>query len=448
MEEKNYAVVGHPIVHTMSPFIHSRLFALAGSPARYGAVDLAPQALAEALPLLRRLDGCNITIPHKRSIIPLLDALDEKAALSGSVNTVKNEGGRLTGFTTDGDGFRMALSAAGVGLNGRTVVLGAGGAARAVAFEAALAGGSVVVAARERSLPAAAELCADLAEKVPGARAESRPIGAVEGEMDLLVNATPAGMYPDLKSCAADEGLVRRAGCVFDAVYNPSETALLRLARRNGVRAVGGMAMLVWQAAAAQAVWTGARFRAEDVGRLCGQAAFEMKKKFGNLILCGFMGSGKTTVGRLLAEKTGRRFVDLDQWIEGREGMPVSEIFSKYGESRFRELERRAADELSFETGLVIAPGGGALLDPESAAALKSGGVVVLLDAGLSAVRARLAGDRTRPLLQREDRDAAMEALYAARLPVYRQVADAAVPADGTPERTAEAVLRVLEPSV
>ena len=448
MEEKSYAVIGHPIAHTMSPFIHSRLFSLAGDAARYGVLDLAPQALAEALPRLKKLDGCNITIPHKRAIIPLLDALDEKAALFGSVNTVKNEGGRLRGFTTDGDGFRMALSAAGTGLGGRTVVLGAGGAARAVAFEAALAGGSVTVAAREHSLPAAAELCADLVKKVPGARAGSCPIGEIEGGMDLLVNATPAGMYPDVKSCAADAELVRRAGCVFDAVYNPNETALLRLARRNGVRAVGGMAMLVWQAAAAQTIWTGARFRTEDVGLLCGQAALEMKKKFGNLILCGFMGSGKTTVGRLLAEKTGRRFVDLDRWIEEREGMPVSAIFSKHGEGRFRELERRAADELSLETGLVIAPGGGALLDPESAAALKAGGVVVLLDASLAAVRARLAGDRTRPLLQRADRDAAMESLYSARLPLYRAAADAAVPADGTPEETAQAVLRILEPSV
>ena len=448
MKEKSYAIVGHPIAHTMSPFIHSRLSALAGIPARYGALDLAPQALAEALPLLRGLDGCNITIPHKRSIIPLLDALDQKAALVGSVNTVKNEGGRLTGFTTDGDGFRMALSAAGVGLGGRTVVLGAGGAARAVAFECALAGGSVVVAAREHSLPAAAELCADLAKKVPGARAESRPISEVGGEMDLLVNATPAGMYPFPKSCAADEDLVRRARCVFDTVYNPGETALLRLARRNGVKTVGGMAMLVWQAAAARTIWTGARFQPEDVGRLCGQADFEMRKKFGNLVLCGFMGSGKTTVGRLLAEKKGRRFVDLDLWIEEREGMPIAAIFSKYGESRFRELERRAVDELSFETGLVIAPGGGALLDPENAAALKAGGVVVLLDAGLPSLRARLEGDETRPLLWGEDRDAAMEALYRARIPVYRAVADAAVPADGTPEQTANTVLRLLEPAV
>lgn len=448
MKEKNYAVVGHPIAHTMSPFIHSRLFALAGSPARYGALDLAPQALAESLPLLRELDGCNITIPHKRSIIPLLDALDRKAALFGSVNTVKNESGRLTGFTTDGDGFRTALLTAGVGLDGRTVVLGAGGAARAVAFECALAGGGVTVAAREHSLPAAAELCADLAKRIPGARAESRLIGEVEGEMDLLVNATPAGMYPDVGSCAADEGLVRRARCVFDAVYNPGETMLLRLARRNGAQAVGGMAMLVWQAAAAQTVWTGARFQTEDIGRLCGQAACEMKKRFGNLVLCGFMGSGKTTVGRLLAEKTGRRFVDLDRWIEEREGMPIPAIFSKYGESRFRELERRAVDEFSFRTGLVIAPGGGALLDPENAAALRAGGVVVLLDAGLAALRARLAGDETRPLLQGEDRDAAMEALYRARVPVYRAVADAAVPADGTPEQTASAVLRLLEPAV
>lgn len=447
MQSKKFAVFGHPIGHTMSPFIHSRLFRLSGTEARYGAADLAPEALSSGMERLRSLDGFNVTIPLKRAIIPFLDALDQKAALFGSVNTVKNESGRLTGFTTDGDGFRMALSAAGIKPDGRTVVLGAGGAARAVAFEAALAGGRVTVAARPHSAQAAAELCADLSKKVPGARADCCPIGEIEGEADLLVNATPAGMYPDLKSCPAGAELLRRVRFVFDAVYNPGETALLRLAEENGVPGIGGMAMLAWQAAAAQGIWTGARFRAEDVDRLCGEASLEMKKKFGNIVLCGFMGSGKTTAGRLLAESTGRRFVDLDQWIERKEGMTVSGLFARYGEARFRELERTAAEELSYETGLVIAAGGGALLDARCARALKAGGVVVLLDAGLPAVRARLAGDRTRPLLQRPDREEALRSLYAARLPVYRERAELTVPADGTPAGTAQAVMKAVAPA-
>ncbi|MVB12646.1 Shikimate dehydrogenase [Caprobacter fermentans] len=445
METLHFAVLGHPIGHTMSPLIHSRLFSLSGTAARYAALDVAPESLGDFLSGRGEWNGFNITIPHKRAIIPFLDSLDQKALLTGSVNTVRNEAGKLTGYTTDGDGFRLALEHAGVFLRDcRTVILGAGGAARAMAFETALAGGRVTVAAREHSLGAAKELCADLTRKIPGAAADACPIGEISGGMDLLVNATPAGMYPNVNSCAAEEDLIRRAGCVFDAVYNPDETMLIRLAEKNGIPAVRGMAMLVWQAAAAQTIWTGARFRAEEIGRLCGDAVLEMKKKFGNLVLCGFMGSGKTTVGRLLAEQTGRRFLDMDQWIEEKEGCSVAQIFTKRGESGFRALEREAACELSRKTGLVIAAGGGALLDPENARALRSGGTVILLDASLNAVRSRLEGDRTRPLLR--DGGGELERLYGARLPVYRERADVAVPADGSPEETARLVLKALEP--
>lgn len=280
MEVLNFAVVGHPIGHTMSPFIQSRLFSLSGVDGRYGALDVAPESLEGFLSRRSGWNGFNFTIPHKRTIIPFLDMLDRKAEMIGSVNTVKIKNGRLTGYSTDGDGFRLSLQASGIPLKGRAVILGAGGAARAIAFESALAGCGVTVAAREHSFLAAVELCADLNRKIPGAQACACRIGKIDGTMDLLVNATPAGMYPDVTSCAAGEDLVQRAGCVFDAVYNPQDTVLIRLAKKHGVPAVGGMAMLVWQAAAAQTIWTGARFQESEINRLCEDSILEMKNKF------------------------------------------------------------------------------------------------------------------------------------------------------------------------
>lgn len=441
-----FAVIGHPIGHTMSPFIHAHLFSMSGVNAQYGALDIAPNSLEQFLARRNTLSGFNITIPHKHAIIPFLDALDKKAMMTGSVNTVKNEGGKLTGFTTDGDGFRLALESAGVELKGRVVILGAGGAARALAFESALADCHVTVATREHSLPAAIQLCTALNKTFPGVGTDACLIKDVAGKADLLVNATPAGMYPNIKSCAASEELVNRAGCVFDAVYNPDETTLIRLAKKNGVPTVGGMAMLVWQAAAAQTIWTGAQFHPEGIERLCKDAVFEMKKQFGNIILCGFMGSGKTTVGRLLAKKNGRRFIDMDQWIEQQEGCSVSQIFALQGENYFRALEQKAARQLSCETGLVIATGGGTLLDPANALALASSGTIILLDASLPAVKTRLESDYTRPLLQREDRWDAMEKLYRERLPIYRKHADLSVSADECPEKTANLILKALKP--
>lgn len=440
MDKFQFAVIGHPISHTMSPFIHARLFALSRRTDTYGVFDIPSDKLAEALPQLRTLGGFNITIPHKQAIIPFLDALDEKAAFFHSVNTVKNEGGRLTGYTTDGAGFCKALDAAGADLTGRTVILGAGGVARVMAFEAALKGGHVTVATRERSLEAAKQLCADLNAKVPESQADCCLIDGIQGRIDLLVNATPVGMYPNIDGCPVSEEIVRKAACVFDAVYNPNETALLKLARKNNVRAVDGMSMLVWQAAAAHEIWYGTEFRSEEIEQLCADAVFEMKKTFGNLVLCGFMGCGKTTVGTLLAKQTGRTFVDMDCFIEENEGTAVSEIFARRGEAAFRLLEQEAAAALSRKSNLVTAAGGGALLTPGNTAVLKENGIVILLDASLDVIRERLKGDQSRPLLAKPNREEAMEQLYYQRIEAYRAAADYIVPADESAEKVAEKI--------
>ena len=162
------------------------------------------------------------------------------------------------------------------------------------------------------------------------------------------------------------------------------------------------------------------------------------------IVLCGFMGCGKSTVGPIVARLSGRRFLDMDAFIEQRAGRSISEIFASEGEARFRELEREAAAEFARERDLVVAAGGGALVQTAVAETLRAACAVVLLDAPLDAIRERLRGDTTRPLLQRPDRDEAMSALYAARLPVYRQAAHVAVHAAGTPEETAVAVLEAV----
>ena len=150
---KHYAVIGHPIGHTMSPFIHKRLFELAGVDADYTQLDIAPESLEKEFhQSLAKLDGYNITIPHKQSIIPFLDELDEKAKMYGSVNTVLNRGGKTKGFTTDPDGFLKAIDAAGIKLDGRIMILGCGGVARTMAYEIALMGKPFEFAVRRESV--------------------------------------------------------------------------------------------------------------------------------------------------------------------------------------------------------------------------------------------------------------------------------------------------------
>lgn len=165
-----------------------------------------------------------------------------------------------------------------------------------------------------------------------------------------------------------------------------------------------------------------------------------------NIVLCGFMGSGKTTIGRRLAKLTNRRFVDIDRLIEQETGLTIREIFSQKGEQEFRRLESLAAQRLAAQQNLVVATGGGTLLNLENAQALRKTGVIVLLDAPLAAIRNRLKNDTSRPLLQRADKDEEMERLYRLRIPAYRSVSDFSVPAAGSLGKITNEILARLSP--
>lgn len=291
MQVQKAAVIGHPIGHTMSPFIHSRLFQLEGIPFVYQVLDVPD--LPAALPALRELDCFNITIPHKSAILPFLDSLDAKARRFGSVNTVRVEAGRMTGFTTDGAGCQKALENHGLDFSGRLLLLGNGGAARALAFEAADRQRDVdlTIACRENSQPKAVALAQEVAAFLRERgdrmfRLTVQTYEELEGEassqpgFDLLLNATSVGMYPREGASPVSRQVVSRCGAVFDAVYNPAQTELLRLAEETGAQTVGGMEMLVYQAVAAHEIWYGTRFSQEDLRTLCRDAQEELTRLF------------------------------------------------------------------------------------------------------------------------------------------------------------------------
>lgn len=164
-----------------------------------------------------------------------------------------------------------------------------------------------------------------------------------------------------------------------------------------------------------------------------------------NVVLCGFMGCGKSTVGRRLSTALGYTFVDMDAFIEQDAGMTVSDIFAAEGEAGFRRREHDACVTLGARDGLVIATGGGAVLRPDNVAALQTNGTLVWLRVSAATVIARLKDDTTRPLLQREDKEAAVEALLTERLPLYRQAASVHVDADDSPETVVNTVLTCLQ---
>ena len=279
MSTKQFAVIGHPIGHTMSPFIHAQLFRLNGIDAAYSVVDVDPASLDTEIPrLMRELDGFNVTIPFKSAVIPYMDSVEGVAKEYGSVNTVRSSD--RSGRTTDPTGFLRALAAADIALQGRVAILGAGGVCRVFAGEAARAGCRITFGVLESDIPAAQTILSEIRQYHPELKADIVKIGELSGDFDLLVNATPVGMYPKTGAMPVAAELLPHCEAVFDAVYNPQHTALLTAAREAGCKTQGGMPMLVWQAAAAQEIWLGVNFEQSDVERVITAATAYMNEHF------------------------------------------------------------------------------------------------------------------------------------------------------------------------
>lgn len=273
-----YGLLGHPLGHSMSPFIHRELTKLKGAECEYSLYDFTIDDLATKSVMLLSLDGFNVTIPYKKEIIGHIDRLDETAARYNSVNVVKT-GRENVGYNTDVTGFVKSVENAGMSLGGKTLLLGCGGAASMMAVETALAGGSVTMAVRDVNSPKAAEIVAAVKKLCPSAFIETVPIDMVQGGFDIMLNATPVGMYPQTNASPVSESVAAACGGVFDAIYNPRETLLARYAKKHGVPCVTGMEMLVRQAAEAQTIWHGLTFDEDEIKTVIDMANSEMEKR-------------------------------------------------------------------------------------------------------------------------------------------------------------------------
>ncbi len=277
---KKYAVIGHPIGHTMSPFIHKRLFELSGIDAEYTVVDIEPENFERDYnSILKKLDGYNITIPHKQRVIPFLDKIDDKAEMYGSVNTVANIDGVSKGYTTDPDGFLKALGYASIPLSGNVVILGCGGVARTMAFEALLKNAALKFAVREKSIGKAKALIEEIKTKLDNPDVSYCLIDELSEDITTLINATPVGMSPNTDYMPVSEAVIKRCENVYDAIYNPLDTKLIKTARKNGANAESGMSMLVWQAVVAHYHWDKSDYDVKDIEKLCGDAAKELMSR-------------------------------------------------------------------------------------------------------------------------------------------------------------------------
>lgn len=429
-----YGLFGWPLGHTMSPELHAQLFEAAHVEADYIGVAVPPEQLSEAMELARKkLQGINLTIPHKKAVIPLLNAIDQSAMDLHSVNTVHFKDGEAIGYNTDIFGFAATLEKDGVELRGRKVVLlGYGGAAAVMAYHCVQSGAHLFITGR--NMEKAEALRTQLLSSVPHAKIEVCTRRHIPKDAQIVINGTPLGMFPHEEKKPL-YFLPRKTEYVFDAIYNPPLTSTMRLAASKKTRTRNGLYMLVMQAAAAQTIWNGTQFESSVCDGICRRVLAKMAKrrlneKYGkqNLVLCGFMGSGKTTVGRKLARLTGLPHIDADNYLEEKEGRKISEIFEKQGEPAFRDLETKYLREICSMDGAVISLGGGAVLRPENVEIIKQNGFLIHLDTPFFRIVKNLSCFTHRPLLDNSgDKLAETRRLYNARKNIYRRAADRSV---------------------
>lgn len=272
-----YAVLGSPIAHTLSPCIHKKAFEVKGISADYIPLHMPPERLAQDIDFLRHhFSGFNCTIPLKVKIIPHLAETDRAAAWLGSVNTVACRDGKLYGYSTDGYGFLSSLALEGISLAGkRVLLLGSGGVARVIAHECASAGADVTICARNR------QTGLELAEtvKTHTGHAVTYTDTPPTADYDLLVNGTPVGMSPNINASPIDKEFLSGIPVVFDTIYAPAETLLLRHARECGAKTINGLYMLIYQALRAQEIWLDIQFTEEEVREIAAhvQAALDRR---------------------------------------------------------------------------------------------------------------------------------------------------------------------------
>ncbi len=400
-----YGLLGEALGHSFSPWIHQ---ALADYDYR---LYPTPRTDVEELFRRREFKGLNVTIPYKQTVIPLCDEVDPQAAAIGAVNTVVNRDGRLTGYNTDIDGLICLARRAGVNVAGKKVaVLGSGGTSRTAQAAARKLGAAQVVVISRNGEDNYGNL--------------SR-----HADTQVIVNTTPVGMYPRCGVAPVSLEAFPRLEGLLDVVYNPLRTALLMEAEARGIPCSCGLPMLVAQARRAAELFTGADIPDDRLEEVVSSLNAQMR----NVVLIGMPGCGKSAVGRALARRLGKEFLDLDRLIEAEAGKPIPRIFAEEGEDAFRALESAAVRKAGARTGCILSTGGGVVTRPENYAPLHQNGVIVHLTRSLE--KLPTAG---RPVSQSTD----LRELWRRREPLYQSFADLTADNNGSIEDTVHTVLK------
>ena len=405
-----YGLIGEKLSHSFSKPIHEKT-----ADYTYEIKEI-PKPELDCFMRAKDFVGINVTIPYKEKVIPYLDSIDDAAMAIGAVNTIINRDGVLYGYNTDFSGMKLMIEKNGFDFKGaKVLVLGSGGTAKtAKAVSEALGAKDIITVSRS-------------------GKVNYENVLSLHGDADYIINTTPCGMYPDNDTFAVDPSGFERLRGIIDAVYNPLKTTLIQKGEENGIKGVTGLYMLVAQAVCASQIFTD---KGLDIRKTADEIYDEILREKRNIVLIGMPGSGKSTVGKALAESLGREFTDTDEMIKADYG-DISEIFRTKGESFFRDIESRKVKEAAKRSSLVIATGGGAVLRKENIDALRQNGVVFFLDRPLEDI----IPTSDRPLSSDAQ---SLKKRFEERYHIYKSAADFEIKIDGNVENAVGKIKRCL----
>lgn len=405
-----YGLIGEKLGHSFSKIIHEKI-----ADYTYELKEIAKDDL-DAFMRARDFTCINVTIPYKEDVIPYLDYVDSAADAMGAVNTIVNREGRLYGYNTDFFGMKLMIEKNGFDLkNSKVLILGSGGTAKtSKAVSEALGAREIITVSRSGEI-------------------NYGNVCALHSDADFIINTTPLGMYPNNDTYAIDPALFPCLKGIIDAVYNPLKTTLIQKGEALGIKGVTGLYMLI-----AQAVLAAEKFmdKSLDTEKISDGIYGEIIREKQNIVLIGMPGSGKSTIGKALAEKLGRAFTDTDGIITEKYGV-ISEIFAQKGEEYFRNIETEAVKETAKKSGVVIATGGGAVLRQENVTALKQNGVIFFLNRPLEDI----VPTSDRPLSSDID---ALKKRFDERYGIYKSSGDFEIAVDGNIENAVNKIMECI----
>ena len=394
-----YGLIGEHLGHSFSKQIQTRIAEIENvKDYDYQLVELDKEEFKEFMEK-KDFKGINVTIPYKKDVIPYLDEMDESAKAIGAVNTIINVDGKLKGYNTDFGGFLYMVKAHNVHMEGKKVlIIGNGGACAAVKAVCKHENAKDIV--------------------IVSRSANRGAIGYDEMytshlDADIVVNTSPVGMFPNIVNAPIDVSWFHKLECVLDVVYNPILTRLCFEAQEADIKRVIGLEMLIAQAKYTFEIFKNMSFDDSIIDEI----KKEMLKDRCNIVLIGMPSAGKTTIGKMLEEKLGKEFFDLDDMIIAKAGKSIPEIFQESGEAGFRAIETEVAIEASKMNNKIIATGGGVVKHKVNMDFLRLNGITIFIDRDIDKL---ISSDPNRPLSSSKQ---ALQQMYKERYPLYQKYA-------------------------